>query len=140
MTEITLSDIFQMPKSQMGAAASLGMDKVLVAEDSFSLVMKVKAEHLNEHGTVHGGILYTLCDQAVAAHIAYGKRKGVGMDGSIHYYRPALLGDTLTATVSERKAGKKIGVYFVELRDQENKVLADGLFTAMYMDETPEKR
>ena len=93
--------------------------------------MEVKDVHLNTQGIVHGGILFTLCDQAVGAYLVYKKIKGVGMDGSIHYYRPANKGEVLTATAYERKSGKKTGVYFVELKNQNDKLIADCLFTAM---------
>ena len=132
MQEIMLSDIYNTPRDQMGAVTLLGIDKAFVSDDSFAVVMNVEDVHLNMQGTVHGGILYTLCDQAVGAYVAYKKMKGVGMDGTIHYYRPAKKGDILTATAYERKSGKKVGVYFVELKNQDNKLLADGLFTTMY--------
>lgn len=134
MQEVSLSEIYDMPCDQMGAITLLGIEKALIADDSFSVVMNVKDIHLNMQGTVHGGILYTLCDQAAGAYVTYRKRKGVGMDGSIHYYRPAQKGDILTATAYERKSGKTIGVYFVELKNQDNKLLADALFTTMYLD------
>ena len=133
MQELMLSDIYGMPREQMGAMTLLGIERALISDESFSVVMNVKAAHLNMQGTVHGGILYTLCDQAVGAYITYKKMKGVGMDGSIHYYRPAKEGDILTATAYERKSGKKVGVYFVELKNQDNKLLADALFTSMYL-------
>lgn len=134
MQEILLSDIYDTPQDQMGTMTLLGIEKALITDDSFAVVMNVEATHLNMHGTVHGGILYTLCDQAVGAYVTYKKKKGVGMDGNIHYYRPAQKGDILTATAYERKSGKKIGVYFVELKNQENKLLADALFTTMYLE------
>ena len=123
-----------MPDSEMGAAALLGIEKAVASDDGFSVVMEVTDAHLNTQGTVHGGILYTLCDQAVGAYVAYKKRKGVGMDGSIHYYHPARSGDILTATAYERKSGKRTGVYFVGLTNQDKKRLADGIFTVMYLD------
>lgn len=134
MEEITLSSIYNLPGDQLGAMTLLGIEKARVAEDGFSVVMKVKDCHLNTQGTVHGGILYTLCDQAVGAYIVYRKMKGVGMDGSIHYYSPSRTGDLLTATVYERKSGRRIGVYFVELKNQADKRIADGLFTTMYLE------
>ena len=133
MQELMLSEIYGMPREKMGAMTLLGIEKALITDDSFAVVMNVEAVHLNMQGTVHGGILYTLCDQAVGAYITYKKMKGVGMDGTIHYYRPAQEGDVLTAAAYERKSGKKVGVYFVELKNQDNKLLADALFTTMYL-------
>ena len=127
-----LSTIYGIPDDQMGTMTFLGINKAMVADDSFSVMMDVGDIHLNTQGTVHGGILFTLCDQTVGAYLAYKKKKGVAMDGNIHYYRSAQKGETLTATAYERKSGRTIGVYFVELKNQNNELIADGLFTAMY--------
>ena len=135
MKEILLSDMYNMPSEQMGAMSLLGIEKAFLTDESFAVVMKAEDIHLNTQGIVHGGILFTLCDQAVGAYLVYKKRKGVAMDGNIHYYCPAQKGEILTATVFERKQGKQIGVYFVELRNQNDKLLADGFFTAMYSNE-----
>ena len=134
MQEIVLSDIFNLPDDQLGAMTLLGLHKALVKDDSFSVIMEVQDMHLNVMGTAHGGILFTLCDQAVGAYLTYKKIKSVGMDGNIHYYRPAKKGDILTATAYERKSGKNVNVYFVELKNQDDKLIADGLFTAMRLD------
>lgn len=134
MQEMMLSTIYGIPDNQMGTMSLLGINKAQVSDDSFSVIMEVRDIHLNTQGTVHGGILFTLCDQAVGAYLTYKKIKAVGMDGNIHYYRPAKKGETLTATAYERKSGKKTGVYFVELKNQNDKLIADGLFTAMYLD------
>lgn len=136
MKEIMLSELYGLPQDKLGAITLLGMDMGYTDGDSFSVVMEAKDIHMNTHGTVHGGILFALCEQALGAYTAYKKLDGVGMDGSIHYYRPAFAGDTLTATAYERKGGRKVGVYFVELKNQDGKLLADGLFTAMYIDKS----
>lgn len=136
MQEIMLSELYGLTEDKLGAITLLGMDRGYATDDCFAVVMNVKDIHLNTYGTVHGGILFALCDQAVGAYIAYKKLKGVGMDGNIHYYRPAHKGDTLTATAYERKSGRNVGVYFVELKNQNGKLLADGLFTAMYLDKS----
>ena len=134
MKEILLSDIYNMEDEKMGTMSLLGIKKALVNDDSFSVVLEVEDIHLNTQGNVHGGILFTLCDQAIGAYLAYKKKKGVAMDGSIHYYRPAKKREVLTATAYERKSGKKTCVYFVELKNQDDKLVADGLFTVMLLD------
>lgn len=132
MQEIDLSTIYNLPGDKMGTMSLLGIEKAIVKENAFSVVMEVTEVHLNTQGVVHGGVLFTLCDQAVGAYLVYKNLKGLAVDGNIHYYRPAQRNDILTATATERKAGEKIGVYLVELVNQDNKLIADGLFTAMY--------
>lgn len=134
MQEITMSELYGLPEDKLGAITLLGMDKGYASDGSFSVVMQVRDIHLNTHGTVHGGILYALCDQALGAYVTHKRLEGVGLDGSIHYYRPAFEGDVLTATAYERKGGRKIGVCFVELKNQDGKLIADGLFSAMFVD------
>lgn len=134
MKEIMLSELYELTEDKLGAIALLGMDRGYASDNSFSVVMEARDVHLNTHGTVHGGILFALCEQALSAYIAYNGLEGVGLDGNIHYYRPALEGDVLTATAYERKGGRRVGVYFVELKNADGKLLADGLFTAMFTD------
>lgn len=133
MREVALSEIYGMPVEGKGAIGLLGIEKALVSEDSIGVIMKVKDVHLNTNGTTHGGILYAFCDQAIGTYMAYKKIDARGMDGQIHYYRPANRGDILQAMAYVRKAGKRATVFFVELKNQDGKLLADGMFTAMHM-------
>ena len=107
MQEVMLSDIYDLPCEQMGTMSLLSIDKALIDDNSFSVVMKVGDVHLNTQGTGHGGILFTLCDQAVGAYLVCNKVKAVGVDGNIYYYRPANNDEILTATAYERKSGQK---------------------------------
>ena len=134
MQQILLSELFGVSEDKLGAMAHLGIHNAYASDDGFCVTLDVQEQHLNVFGTVHGGIQFALCDQAVSACVTYHKRSATGLDGSIHHYRPAHLGDTLTATVRERKTGRTTGVYFVELKNQNGKLIADGMFTAMYLD------
>lgn len=62
-------------------------------------------------------------------------RRGAAADSNIHYYRPAHLRQKLYAGISERKSGKKLGTYLVELRDEERTLIADALFTVAFKEE-----
>ncbi|MFJ8090667.1 hotdog fold thioesterase [Lysinibacillus sp. NPDC095746] len=58
---------------------------------------------LNTHGTVHGGIIFSLADYAfAAASNSYGKT-AVGVTNTIHYMSPALADHQLTAIAEEVK-------------------------------------
>jgi len=134
MTEINLDLLMEELKDENSAMAFLDLNHVAVENGKLTLTVTIQDRHLNAHGMCHGGIMFTICDQAVAAYdIAIG-RNGVGMDGSMHYYRPAKKGDTLKATVTNRKMGKKTACHLVELCNQEGKIVADAMFTSMYLD------
>lgn len=134
MKEVKLSEIYGSPVEETGAIGLLGIDKALVSENGIGVIMEVADIHLNTNGTAHGGILYALCDQAIGTYMAYKKVEARGMDGEIHYYRPAKKGDTLRAMAYARKTGRRVSVFFVELKNQDDKLLADGLFTAMHVE------
>ena len=119
---------------QTGAIALLGLGDVTLENGKIVLTVEITDKHLNAHGMAHGGVLFSICDQAVAAYdIAIG-RDGVGMDGSMHYYRPAKKGDVLKAVVTNRKMGKKTACHLVELINQDGKLIGDCTFTSMYLD------
>jgi len=117
-----------------GAIALMDLNDVRLEDGKITVTVEIKEKHLNAHGMCHGGVLYSICDQAVAAYdIAIG-RDGVGMDGSMHYYRPAKKGDVLKAVVTNRKMGKKTACHLVELVNQDGKLIGDCTFTSMYLD------
>ena len=72
------------------------------------------------------------CRSAAASHGLV----AVTLDSNIHYYRPGRLGKTLTAVAYERKRGKKTAVYMVEVHDDEQKHIADAVFTMFYTGQT----
>ena len=53
-------------------------------------------------------------------------------DSTIHYYRPGRCGKKLTAVAYERKRGRKVSVYMIEVHDDEGKHIADATFTMFY--------
>lgn len=134
MAEINLELLKEEINDTKGAIALLDLQNVELVDGKITLTVTIQEKHLNAHGMAHGGVLYSICDQAVAAYdIAIG-RDGVGMDGSMHYYRPAKLGDELRAVVTNRKMGRKTACHLVELFNQDQKLIGDCTFTSMYLD------
>jgi acyl-CoA thioesterase len=88
------------------------------------LTCTVRAEMLNGFQIAHGGISYSLSDSALAfAANSYGKHC-VSVETSISHTKPAKISDKLTATCSELHRGKTLGVYQVEIRNQENTLVS----------------
>ena len=134
MTEINLDLLHDELADKAGAVSLLDLGDVTLENGKLTLTVRIQEKHLNAHGMAHGGVLYTICDQAVAAFdIAIG-RNGVGMDGSMHYYRPAQNGDVLKAVVTNRKMGRRTAYHLVELINQDGKLIGDCTFTSMYLD------
>jgi len=87
---------------------------------------------LNRHGTVHGGVLATLVDVAMAEAVvseADGDAGPVTVHMSLAYLEPAQPGP-LTAVASVRKRGRRVTIVDAEvLQDGEAVLVAVGTFT-----------
>ena len=134
MNQPDLNLLKEQLKDVPGAVSLLGLTDVTVVDGKITLTVKITKKHLNNHATLFGGALYAICDQAAAAFDLSMGRKGAALDGHIHYYRPAKEGDILTATVTNRKFGKRAGINFVEVHNQDGKLIGDCLITSMYCD------
>ena len=108
------------------------MNIIQVSSEPFALSCRPTQDDRNVNGKVHGGVIFYLCDDAVGRYVTAQGKVGAAADGSIHFYRPANIGETITATLSERKVGRRLGVYLVEARNEEGKLLADALFTIAF--------
>jgi len=133
---MTIEEIRGIEDGKGGLHQLLGMHTINVDEEGrFSLEVKVTQQLLNPFGIVHGGTIFTLCDTAVGTYVAYGKRRAVTLDGAIHYYRPGMPESTLRAIVKERKSGRTMGKFLVEVFDDKDNHIADATFTMYYTDQ-----
>ena len=89
-------------------------------------------ELLNPLGMAHGGTIFTLCDIAAGSAAASQGTVAVTLDSTIHYYRPGPLRQKADCCAHERKRGRKVSVYMVEVHDDEGKHIADATFTACF--------
>jgi uncharacterized protein (TIGR00369 family) len=125
------------------SAAQTDLDLRLVAHDgtTLELAMPVRARMLQGFRVVHGGVLATLADSA--AVLLLFPREGEAAKGlssiefKLNFLRPAVLdaGD-VHAHARVLSRGRRVGVAEVELR-QAARAIAVGLFTYLYLDESP---
>jgi acyl-CoA thioesterase len=102
----------------------LGIEVVKVGHGTCELKMKVRKEMLNGFAIAHGGITYSLADSALAfASNSHGK-KAVSVETSISHTHTVLEGDVLTAIAIEQHISDKIGVYQIDVTNQEGKKVA----------------
>ncbi len=96
--------------------------------------MIVKDLYLNPVGSVHGGCIFTLADVTCGAAARTRTPCVTTVDGNIHFLRPALNTSRLLGEARELKCGKKLLVYEVSIKDQDGKLIAEGMFTFMALD------
>ena len=107
------------------ASRSMGMRIETVAPGAATLSMTLAAEHLNGHGTAHGGVLFTLADSAFAFACNSHGDKAVAASAQIAFLAPGRGGERVTATAAERIRAGRSGVCDVTVTGEDGRVLAE---------------
>ncbi len=89
------------------------------------LSMAVRADMLNGHGTVHGGMVFSLADTAFA-YVCNGKNeKAVAAQASIVFLGSVNEGETLIAEGEELSTAGRSGVCRVAVRTADGRAVAE---------------
>lgn len=91
--------------------------------------MKVTPELLNGEGLAHGGAIFCLADLAFAAAGNAHGPLALALNVNINFLKAALPDSTLTAVAREVNLTRKTGLYRLEVRDENDELiaLAEGL-------------
>lgn len=114
----------------------VGLRAEAVAKGWCRIVCRVRPEHCNPRGAVHGGMSATILDVAggVAAIYASGEaRPMVTRSADLHYLRP-LTGAKMIAEGRVVKAGRRTCLARVELSDEEGNLCCAGDLELFYLD------
>jgi acyl-CoA thioesterase len=107
-----------------GASKALGMALEEVRPGYARLRMTVRREMLNGHGTCHGGLVFALADSAFAFACNSRDVATVASGCTIEFLAPAEEGDVLVAEAQERSLEGRNGVYDVDVRLAEGRLVA----------------
>jgi len=102
---------------------SLGVQINQLAEGYAKIQMQITENHLNFHGVAHGGVIFSLADQAFALASNSHGMTAVAIQMNINYHRPSKQGDLLEAEAQQIHFGKKLAVYQINVKNQENNKL-----------------
>lgn len=106
------------------AARAHGIEVRAIGPASATLSMRVREDMLNGHGVCHGGLIATLADTAFAYACNACNQQTVAAGFAIDLVAPGQPGDLLTATAIEVSRGRRTGVYDVDVRDQQGRLVA----------------
>ena len=102
----------------------LGIERNVVGVGTCTLSMKIREEMLNGFSLAHGSITYALADSALAfASNSHGK-KCLSIDTQISHLKPCKIGDEITAIATEVNRSRKLARYNVEVKNQEEELVA----------------
>lgn len=123
-----------------GFAAYCGITADEVGENFCSLSFETQPQHLNPHGFVHGGMLFTLADSAAGALACSLGREdsGVTQDAVIYYLRPAV-GARLSARAQLVRAGRFTALMQVDITDERGRAIARSDVTIFFRDHLPKE-
>jgi acyl-CoA thioesterase len=79
---------------------------------------------LNGFKVVHGGIIFSLADTALAFSAATAGRVALALDNSISYTKKAVLGDTLTARSEAVNLTYRTGLFDIKVMNQSSDIIA----------------
>jgi len=106
------------------AAQALGITVEAIGPGSAVCRMGVRDDMLNGHATCHGGLIFTLADTAFAYACNAGNRATVALTCQVTFIAPARQGDVLSASAHEQSRTGRTGVYDVEVRRADGRVVA----------------
>ncbi|MFM7618914.1 MAG: hotdog fold thioesterase [Bacteroidota bacterium] len=102
----------------------MGIQIIAISPGNCTLEMVVREPMLNGFRIAHGGVAYALADTALAfASNAHGV-KCYSVETSISHVKTVELNDSLTTKVEEKSLSKRIGIYWIEVLNQRNEVVA----------------
>ena len=111
-----------------------GVELVSVAPGRARVKMDIRDRHLNSHGTVHGGALFTLADVAFALASNSHGIPAAAINAHISYLNAAREG-TLFADAEEFALNPKLASYTVYITDGDGGKIA--MFQGMVYRKTP---
>ena len=110
-------------KDPFGRFLGIKIDKI---EPGYARAhLRVRKEFQNFSGYIHGGLIFSLADQAFAAASNSLERLALGLQMSINYLSAPVIGDGLIAEAHQIHSGKKISVYRIKVKNSSGKLIAD---------------
>lgn len=102
----------------------LGIELLQVNEGYCRIKMNIRKEMVNGFGVVHGGVTFSFADSALAFACNNRNNLSLALDVTISFLKPVQVGDVLIAEAKEMHNGKSTGVYLIEVKNQDNAVVA----------------
>jgi acyl-CoA thioesterase len=106
------------------ASQALGMRLDEVGPGRAVMVMSVRADMLNGHGSCHGGYIFALADSTFAFACNSRNRVTVAAGCHIDYLAPAREGELLRAEGVERTLGGRTGIYDITITNPSGATVA----------------
>lgn len=96
--------------------------KILESSPTLTRVtLKVNETGLNMHGTAHGGLIFSLADEAFAI-ISNQEAQAVAVETHLSFFKAARPGDELVAVAQPERVGRTLATYRVDVLRGDEKI------------------
>lgn len=108
-----------------------GMKVLSVNPGKVEMELEVKEEHLNNAGTLHGGMICTIVDSVSTYAIATTKdnKFGVSVDLNVSFLSAAFPGEKVTIKSEVLRTGQNLAYADVNIYKEDGKLVATGRHT-----------
>lgn len=107
-------------------ARMLGLHALEVGPGHAVVELAVGEEHLNLHGTAHGGIVFAVIDAAFELASNSHGTAAMALSVTMNFLRAVKAGDTLTAEAGEVDLTRRTGNYRFLVKNQDGTLIAHG--------------
>jgi acyl-CoA thioesterase len=104
-------------------AKSLGIELLSVEPGLARVAITLNESHHNFLGFIHGGVVFTLLDQAFAAASNSHNESAVAISMSVQFVNAAKPGDRLTAVARELHCSRRLGLYELTVNDESGRLI-----------------
>ncbi len=104
-------------------AEQLGIEVLELSPGYAKVRMKLDASHLNFNNFVHGGVIFTLLDQAFAAASNSHNQSSVAVSMSVQFINAPKPEGLLYAEGQEVHKSRKLGLYQMTVKDESGKLI-----------------
>ncbi|MFC2662406.1 MAG: PaaI family thioesterase [Eubacterium sp.] len=128
---MTYQEIMDLRNKTNAFAIKQGIKVTELSKGYAKAWVKITPELQNPTHSVHGGLLFTLCDIACgSAASSYGIQITT-VDSSFHFLKAAIDVPELFAEAHEIKHGHRVMVFQADVLDREGTLYCRGIFTIM---------
>lgn len=112
----------KMRKDPYGNFLGIELDKL---EEGYARVsVSLKKEFCNFSDYIHGGLIFSLADQAFAAASNSRGVLSLALQMNINYVKAPSVGNKLVAEAREEHVSRKIGLYQITVEDSSHQLVA----------------
>ena len=122
-----MSDVADDQREKIAAdpfCEALAIELATIGPGTATTELTVTEDHLNFHGTPHGGAVYSLADAAFAAASNAEGDVALAMETNVSYYEAVEVGETLTAEAERIHRRGRTAAYDVAVTDEDGDPVA----------------